>query len=45
VAGLEITGAVPRYADWVGQRHYDSRNVKAIILPGVLERGDLDDLV
>lgn len=44
VSALDISGGIPRFADWVGRRHYDSRNVKAVILPGILEIGDLDDL-
>jgi len=45
VGGLECAGPLPKYSDWVGDRFYDSRNVKAVLLPAILEYCDVDDLM
>ncbi len=45
VGGLDVEGPLPRFAEWIRDRHYDSRGIKGILLPGVLELFDVDDLV
>lgn len=44
ISGLDVHGPPPNYADWISDRHYDSHNIKAIILPGILEQLEVDDL-
>jgi hypothetical protein len=36
VEALDADGPPPRWSDWVGDRLYDSRHVKGIVLPGAL---------
>jgi hypothetical protein len=32
------------YAEWVGARHYDSFDIKSIVIPGLLKYMDLPDV-
>lgn len=43
VAGLDAIGEPPRWSDWVLDRMYDSRQIKSVILPGVLEHLELGE--
>ncbi len=44
IGGVTVTDGPRAYADWVGERLYDSDNVKALLLPGMLRWFDLPDL-
>ena len=43
IQGLDVIGKPPRWSDWVLDRMYDSRQVKSVILPGVLTRLELTE--
>ncbi|MBM3495160.1 MAG: hypothetical protein FJX72_12695 [Armatimonadetes bacterium] len=43
VQGLDSDGDPPKWSDWVLDRMYDSRHIKAVILPGALEWFDIGE--
>jgi len=44
IAGIDVVHGMGSYADWVTARHYDSHDIRSVILPGVLRHFDLPDL-
>jgi hypothetical protein len=41
---VESASDFPRYGDWVAARHYDATDIYSIVMPGLLEHLDLDEL-
>ena len=44
IGNVEVVGGIGSYAEWVKSRHYESRDVQSIVLPGMLKYCDLPDL-
>jgi hypothetical protein len=44
IAGMEVARGMGSYAEWVKQRHFDSHDIRSVILPGMLQHFDLPDL-
>ncbi|MFB3883373.1 MAG: alpha/beta hydrolase family protein [Armatimonadota bacterium] len=44
IASIEVVDGMGSYAEWVGARHYDSHDIRSVILPGVLRHFDLPEL-
>ncbi|NLH99533.1 MAG: hypothetical protein GX446_08560 [Chthonomonadales bacterium] len=43
IAGIDLEGEPPTWSDWVRDRMYVSRHIKAVILPGALTHFDTDE--
>lgn len=44
IAGVEVAAGLPSYTEWVSDRHYDSWDMKSVVLHGMLQHFDLADL-
>ncbi|HSV72304.1 MAG TPA: hypothetical protein VLH79_00925 [Chthonomonadales bacterium] len=44
IRGVEAASGWRAMADWVGERYYDSRDIKSALLPGMLRVFDLPDI-
>jgi hypothetical protein len=44
IRSTEVAGGPASYAEWVGVRHYDTREIKTILLRGVLRYLDLPEI-
>ena len=44
IGAVEVVNGMRSYADWVGARHYDTHNIKSLILRGILQYFDLPEI-
>jgi cephalosporin-C deacetylase-like acetyl esterase len=44
IRGVEVVEGMQSYASWVGARHYETHNIKSLILRGMLHYFDLPEL-
>ena len=45
LTGIDEKDVFPGFASWVSQRFYNRRAMPEIILPGILDRFDLNDII
>jgi hypothetical protein len=44
VKSTQVVGGMGSYAEWCKSRHYDSHDIRSVILPGILQHLDLPDV-